>query len=148
MTTGTPFYDGSVTHGGFRYRAYAPVKNWGVSARAVYDFTDDIALTAVFGYRKSTPLFSFDVDGSPLALENTRNNTGENYKSGEVRLAGKTGQVDWVGGVFLYGGEGACAYHTGVAVPGPAALPETIRTSRRATRRTSTPPGIRWSGWA
>ncbi|MEJ0098546.1 MAG: TonB-dependent receptor [Pseudomonadota bacterium] len=106
VTTGTPFYDGSVTHGGFRYRPYAPVKNWGVSSRAVYEVTDDIALTAVFGYRKVDTLFSFDVDGSPLALENTRNNTGEDYKSGEVRLAGKTGPVDWVGGVFFYRGDG------------------------------------------
>ncbi len=72
----------------------------------MYEVTDDIALTAVVGYRKVDTLFSFDVDGSPLALENTRNNTGEDYKSGEVRLAGKTGPLDWVGGVFFYRGDG------------------------------------------
>lgn len=102
----TQFYNGSPQRGGLRYRAVAPIRNWGVSGRAVYDFTSDIALTAVFGYRKIDSLFSFDVDGSPIALENTRNNTGEDYWSGEVRLAGRTGTLDWVGGLFYYDGEG------------------------------------------
>lgn len=106
VTAGLQYYNGTVVRGGFRYRPVSPLTNWGLSGRGVYRFTDDIALTAVVGYRSVDTVFSNDTDGSPLALETTRNNSGEQYWSGEVRLAGHTGQFDWVGGLFLFEGDG------------------------------------------
>ena len=106
VVPGSTFYNGSVLRGGFRYRAVSPVLNWGISGKLVVGLTDNIDLTVVGGYRKIDTVFSFDVDASPLAVENTRNNTGETHKSGEVRLSGKTGWADWVGGVFYYRGSG------------------------------------------
>ncbi len=103
---GSTFYNGSVLRGGFRYQAISPVLNWGLSAKLVYGITDHIDLTVVGGYRKIDTTFSFDVDGSPLAVENTRNNTGEQHTSGEVRLSGTSRWVDWVGGLFYYRGNG------------------------------------------
>jgi len=106
IVPGSTFYNGSVLRGGLRYRALSPVVNWGISTKVVLGITDDIDLTIVGGYRKIDTVFSFDVDASPLAVENTRNNTGEDHKSGEVRLSGKTGWADWVGGIFYYRGSG------------------------------------------
>ena len=106
VVPGTTFYNGSVLRGGFRYRALSPVLNWGVSAKVIYGLTDKIDLTLVGGYRKVDTVFSFDVDASPLAVENTRNNTGEDHTSGEVRLSGTSNWIDWVGGLFYYRGHG------------------------------------------
>lgn len=106
VASGAQFYNGSVLRGGLRYRPYAPVKNWGLSARGVYSLTDDMDLTTVVGYRKVDTVFSFDVDGSPLALENTRNNSGEDFWSGEARVTGRHGDFDWVAGVFFFEGDG------------------------------------------
>jgi iron complex outermembrane receptor protein len=103
---GSSFYNGSNLRGGFRYPANSPTLNWGFSAKAVLNLATDIDLTAVGGYRKYDTVFSFDVDGSPIALENTRNNTGEDHWSGEIRLAGKRSWIDWVGGLFYYRGHG------------------------------------------
>ncbi len=89
-----------------RYPATSPTKNYGASAKVVYDFTDSLHLTMIGGYRNYDTRFSFDVDGSPIALENTRNNSGEHDTTAEARLAGKNSWLDWVGGVFYYEGAG------------------------------------------
>jgi iron complex outermembrane receptor protein len=112
---GSSYYNGGILRGGFRYTATSPTLNWGVSARVVYSFTPSIDLTLVGGYRKYDTIFSFDVDGSPIALENTRNNTGEDHWTGEVRLAGRSSWIDWVGGFFYYRGHGYV--HTALVSP-------------------------------
>ncbi len=104
---GSSFYNGSILRGGLRYpSATSPTLNWGVSAKLVYNVTNNIDLTAVGGYRKYDTVFAFDVDGSPIALEQTRNNTGQTDWTGEVRLAGRASWIDWVGGFFYYRGSG------------------------------------------
>jgi iron complex outermembrane receptor protein len=115
VVPGTTFYNGSVLRGGLRYRPFSPMLNWGYSMKIVYGLTDDIDLTIVGGYRKVDTVFSFDVDGSPLAMENTRNNTGEDHTSGEIRLSGETGPLSWVGGLFYYRGHGYV--HTALVSP-------------------------------
>jgi iron complex outermembrane receptor protein len=115
VIAGAPFYNGTPTRGGFRYSSYSPVLNWGVSGKAVFGVTDNIDLTMVGGYRKIDTVFSFDVDGSPIALENTRNNTGEDHTSGEIRLTGRGNLIDWTGGIFYYRGHGFV--HTALASP-------------------------------
>ncbi|MEJ1962055.1 MAG: TonB-dependent receptor [Gammaproteobacteria bacterium] len=113
--TANPYYNGTVLRGGLRYAAKSPVLNWGYSAKMVWGVADNIDLTVVAGYRKIDNVFSFDVDGSPLALETTRNNTGEDHRSGEVRLSGTSKLIDWVGGIFYYRGHGFV--HTALASP-------------------------------
>jgi iron complex outermembrane recepter protein len=107
VVPGSSFYNGSVLRGGLRYPANSPTTNWGASTKIIYDFTQALELTTIVGYRKVDTVFSFDVDGSPLALENTRNNTEQSDMTGEVRLSGKSASwIDWVGGLFYYRGHG------------------------------------------
>ena len=106
VVPGTTFYNGSLLRGGLRYQGVSPMLNWGYSAKAVFSVTDNIDLTVVGGYRKVDTVFSFDVDGSPLAIENTRNNTGEDHVSGEIRLTGTSTRFDWTTGLFYYRGHG------------------------------------------
>ncbi len=98
--------------------------NWGVSTKAVYDIASNMALTFIGGYRFVDTTFGFDVDGSPVALEQTRNNTGEEHWTGELRFTGTTKIVDWAVGAFYYRGPWPCAHDPGLALARPAALPE------------------------
>ncbi len=106
IVPGSSFYNGSVLRGGLRYPATAPTLNWGLNGKLVYEFTDNLALTLVGGYRKLDTVFSFDVDDSPLPLENTRNNSAQHDWNAEARLSGKGSWYDWVAGGFYYRGSG------------------------------------------
>jgi iron complex outermembrane receptor protein len=101
------FYNGSVLRGGLRYPTTSPILNWGVSTKAVYDLgVDDMQVTMVGGYRYVDTLFGFDVDGTPIGLEQTRNNTGQNDWTGEARFTGSVDLLDWAVGFFYYKGDG------------------------------------------
>jgi iron complex outermembrane receptor protein len=100
------FYNGNPVRGGLRYQTISPVINWGVSGKAVWDVAKNMAITLVGGYRFVDTTFGFDVDGSPVALEQTRNNTGQNDWSGELRFTGSIDLLDWVVGGFYYRGHG------------------------------------------
>ena len=103
---GSTFYNGSVLRGGLRNPNTSPTLNWGLSAKGVYNVTKTMDLTLIGGYRYFDTVFSFDVDGSPLPLETTRNNSGEHDWTGEARLSDKGTWYDWVAGVFYYTGHG------------------------------------------
>jgi iron complex outermembrane receptor protein len=103
---GNGFYNGSIFRGGVRNPTTSPFVNWGVSGKLVYGVTSDIDLTVVAGYRKIEATYSFDVDATPVALENNRNDVEQSDFTGEIRLSGKTSWLDWVVGGFLYQAEG------------------------------------------
>jgi len=103
---GNTFYNGSPYRGGVINPANSPQESWGFSGKAVYEIADGIDLTAVVGYRKYTAIFSYDVDGGPVVLENNRNDVVQDDWSAELRLSGKRSWIDWVAGLFYYSADG------------------------------------------
>ncbi len=103
---GSTFYNGLPQRGGSRFDPVSHLDQWGVSGKLVIGLTDNIDLTTIVGYRDMTERHSFDVDGSPIALEHTLLNIGEHYTNVETRLSGKTSWLDWVVGGFYFEGQG------------------------------------------
>lgn len=103
---GSTYYNGSPLRGGYVYPLVGPVENWGASGKLTYDLGSDMEIMLVGGYRSVDTIFGFDVDGSPLVLEQTRNNTGSQHWSGELRFSGSRSFVDWTIGAFYYTGDG------------------------------------------
>jgi len=100
------FHNGRPNRGGACFPKNTRLDNWGVSGRLIVGVTDNIDATAIVGYRKMTEDHAFDIDGSPLVLEQTLLNIGEDYLNAEFRLAGKSSLVDWVVGAFYFKGDG------------------------------------------
>jgi iron complex outermembrane receptor protein len=92
--------------GGAIFPSNVRVNNWGVSAKLVVGLTDSIDFTAIAGYRKLTDVHAFDIDASPLVIEHTLLNIGEDYKNIEARLSGQSDFIDWVAGGFFFKGDG------------------------------------------
>jgi iron complex outermembrane receptor protein len=109
---GNSYYNGSSVRGGLRNSPTNDLTHWGVAGKFVYNLIEDIDLTVILGYRDFDETHPFDVDGSPLVVENTLANIGQDYYNGEVRLSGRVSDVgflngvDWVGGLFYFHGEG------------------------------------------
>jgi len=101
---GNSFYNGSPFRGGQSYAAKSPFSNWGISGKAVYGIDDDIDLTLVGGYREFKAVYPYDVDGTPLGLENDASAASTSSYTGELRISGKKGWIDWVTGLFYYRG--------------------------------------------
>jgi len=109
---GNTFYNGSAFRGGTVNPAHAPQRSWGVSGKIIYELADRMALTAVVGYRDYEAAFGFDVDGSPIVIENNRNDVDQTDWSAELRFSGQRDFIDWVAGVFYYKADGV-QYFTG-----------------------------------
>jgi iron complex outermembrane receptor protein len=105
-TPASTFHNGSPNRGGSATIPATRLDNWGVSAKLVVGLTDSIDLTAIGGYRKLTEDHGFDIDGSPLILEHTLLNIGEDYTNLELRLSGQSDFIDWVAGAFYFEGDG------------------------------------------
>lgn len=103
---GNSFYNGSAYRGGVTHPSNVPQVNWGGNARIEYEISDNIDVVAIVGYRRYDGVFGYDVDGSPVAMENNRNDVFQDDWTGEVRLIGKTGWLDWVAGAFYYWADG------------------------------------------
>jgi len=107
VVPGSTFHNGFGPQRGGSSFPWAPsVNNWGVSGKLVVSLTDNIDLTGIFGYRKMTDVHAFDVDNSPLVIEHTLLDIGEDYKNAEIRLSGKSQLIDWVAGAFYFSGDG------------------------------------------
>lgn len=104
LIAGHTYYNGSIFRGGLDHGRRSPLKNWGISAKAVIGLTDNIDFTLVGGYRNVNLQFSFDNDGSPLSETLIFHSIKEDHWTGEARLSGKTDLFDWVGGFFYYTG--------------------------------------------
>ena len=101
-----PVVNGAPTRGGYEVPPHEDDVNWGTSAKLVWDLGNDINLTAIGAYRSLHDVHTYDTQDLPLAVEMTENNITENYVNSEVRLAGKSKIVDWVGGLFYFDGNG------------------------------------------
>ncbi|MCW3835634.1 TonB-dependent receptor [Sphingomonas canadensis] len=103
---GNQFYNGSPFRGGVRNPTESPFNSWGFSGKAVYTVAPDIDVILVAGYREIAATYAYDVDASPVAMENNRNDVDHWDWTGELRVAGSRDWIDWVVGLFYYNGEG------------------------------------------
>ena len=100
------YYNGSLFRGGnCNPDRNVPVTNWGLSGKLIVGLTDEIEATAIAGYREIDTVFSSGWDGTPLADSVIFHEDHMKYWSGEFRLAGQHGWLDWVGGLFYYDGK-------------------------------------------
>ncbi|MEH3107851.1 MAG: TonB-dependent receptor [Sphingomonas fennica] len=106
VVPGDTFHNGRANRGGAVFDPATDLTNWGVAGKLVVGLSDAIDLTTVVGYRKLDERHAFDVDASPLVLEHTSLNVGEDYTNVESRLSGRSGIIDWVVGGFYFRGNG------------------------------------------
>jgi iron complex outermembrane receptor protein len=102
---GNTYYNGSLFRGGTCWGRTVPMENWGVNGKLRVGITDDIEATAIAGYREIYTRFGAAWDGTPLADSIIYHEDTMNYWSGEFRLTGQHGWLDWVAGVFYYDGK-------------------------------------------
>ncbi|BAK66201.1 TonB-dependent receptor-like protein [Sphingobium sp. SYK-6] len=103
---GHTYYNGMSTHGGHTLPARNDLTNWGISAKLVVGLTSDIDLTAIAGYRSLDETHIYQKDGTPLMTEMTTNVVTNDYTTGELRLSGQHGWIDWVAGAFYFEASG------------------------------------------
>jgi len=101
---GNTYYNGSLYRGGKCHGTEVPLTNWGISGKLEVGITDEIEATAVAGYRKIDTFFGAAWDGTPLADSIIFHEDHMHYWSGEFRVTGQHGWLDWVAGVFYYDG--------------------------------------------
>jgi len=101
---GNSYYNGSLFRGGNCWGRTVPLTNWGVSGKLRVGLTKDIEATAIAGYREIDTRFGAAWDGTPLADSIIYHEDNMWYWSGEFRLTGQHGWLDWVAGVFYYDG--------------------------------------------
>ena len=106
VVPGSTFYNGARTRGGNIIDPINHLKHWGVSTKALYDVTDDIDLTFIYGHREMDETHAFDNDGSPLVAEHVQSWIGEHYDNAELRLSGRQEWIDWVAGLFYFDASG------------------------------------------
>ena len=102
--TGNTYYNGSLYRGGNCWGTEVPLTNWGLSGKLRVGITDEIEATAIAGYREIETSFGSGWDGTPLADSIIYHGDKMSYWSGELRLTGQHGWLDWVGGLFYYDG--------------------------------------------
>jgi iron complex outermembrane recepter protein len=102
--TGNTYYNGSLFRGGNCWGTTVPMENWGFSGKVDVGITDQIDATAIAGYREIDTTFGSSWDGTPLADSIIYHDDQMWYWSGEFRLTGRHGWLDWVAGVFIYDG--------------------------------------------
>jgi iron complex outermembrane receptor protein len=108
---GNTYYNGTTvngrpTRGGYELPAHTDLTNWGVAGKLNWDLGHDMDLTAVVGYRSLDEVHTFDTDGMPIVVEHVVNDIENNYVNAELRLAGRSSFIDWVGGLFYFDAQG------------------------------------------
>jgi iron complex outermembrane receptor protein len=110
---GNTYYNGSVspisgqcTRGGYEIPNHNDLTTWGVSGKLNWDLVGDITLTAVVAHRDLDETHTFDTDGTPLVVEHVINHLMQSYDHAELRLAGTSDLIDWVGGLFYFKADG------------------------------------------
>lgn len=104
--SGNTFYNGSPYRGGVINPTTSPQTSWGASGRIEYELSDNIDIMGIVGYRNYSGIFAYDVDGTPVALENNRNDVVQEDWTGELRISGDMSWANWVAGVFYYTADG------------------------------------------
>jgi iron complex outermembrane receptor protein len=129
---GNTYYNGSVnergqcTRGGYELPNHNNLKNWGVSGKLSWDFSENINLTGVLAYRDLDEIHTFDTDGMPLVVEHVINNLAQSYVHGELRLSGKSDLMDWVLGAFYFDADGR---QRASLIQGSSGLQRQLRTT-------------------
>ncbi len=78
------------------------IRQWGGSLRFDWDISDTLSLTSITAYREYDSLFTWDEDGSPIALNQLDNRLDNWQITQEFRLNGDAGDIDWtLGGFYL-----------------------------------------------
>ena len=111
VIAGNSYYNGTTvngrrTRGGYSIPDHNNFTNWGVSGKFNWDLGNNIDLTAVLATRTIDEIHTFDTDGMPLVVEHVINDIVDKYTHAEVRLAGTSQRVDWVGGAFYFSADG------------------------------------------
>ena len=110
------------TSSDFAFKKQGRVDTWGVLLRTGYELSDAVQLTSISDYKHFSKLLFIDVDAGP-------GNQAANYAglqaeqaSQELRLNGKSGNVDWVAGLYyLYidaTSQNGLKFPVGSVVPG------------------------------
>jgi len=102
---GNSYYNGSIFKGGKCYGNNVTLDNKGIQGKLVIGLTDAIDFTAIAGYREMFMEFGAASDGTPLQDSLIYHSYDESHWTGELRLTGQHGWLDWVAGVFYYDGE-------------------------------------------
>lgn len=103
---GNTFYNGSPFRGGVINPSTTPQTNWGANGRVEFEVSEAIDVIGIVGYRSYNGYFGFDVDGSPVAMENNRNDVFQDDWTGELRVVGDLGWASFVAGAFYYWADG------------------------------------------
>jgi len=84
----------------FAFKDSGRVTTWGVGLRGHLDLSDTVTLSSVTDYKKFTHLLFIDVDGGPANQLANYNNLKADQFSQELRLNGKSGDFNWVTGIY------------------------------------------------
>ena len=102
---GNTYYNGSIYRGGNCWGRRVPVENWGLNGKLRVGITSDIEGLAIFGMRRIHTQFGANYDGTPLVDAYIYHEDDMKYWTGEFRLTGQHGWVDWTAGLFYYDGK-------------------------------------------
>jgi iron complex outermembrane receptor protein len=101
---GNTYYNGSLFRGGNCWGRRVPVETWGVNGKLRVDITDEITALAIVGHRNIYTKFGANYDGTPLVDAYIYHEDKMEYWTGELRMTGQHGWLDWVAGLFYYDG--------------------------------------------
>lgn len=105
LIPGNTYYNGTATRGGYAIPNRNNLENWGVAGKLEWDL-GGADLTAIVAHRRLDEIHTFDTDGLPLVVEHVINDIVNTYTHAELRLAGQSDLIDWVGGLFYFKANG------------------------------------------
>lgn len=77
-------------------------KTWDATNITTLELTDGLSLKNVFGYRHVETQSDFDLDGSPVFVQQLYGRTKVNQISNEFQLLGSGSSFDWLAGLFYF----------------------------------------------
>lgn len=81
---------------------FSNIDSWGLSAEIDWEISENLTLKSLTGYRNLDGAFGVDIDGSPLAFDQTTFTLDTEQFSQELQLNGSSGIVRYTAGVYLY----------------------------------------------
>ena len=105
---------------GERFKPQSRSREYGFAGTIDLELNDNLKLKTITGYRNLRMVFSYDSDGSPLALINQLNTVKSDQFSQEVQLLGKSfdDKLDWVVGGYYFKGNSSYNALTDLVVLG------------------------------
>lgn len=92
---------------------YSILDSWGASATVDWSLNDDLDLKSISAYRELDSYFGSDVDGSPIAINDTSFAMSQQQWSQELQLTGLSfdTNLEWVAGIYYFHEEGTLDDH-------------------------------------